>query len=204
MRKNSKKLDQPQQLLKWFIKCRLKNGLEKCYPISSTEKDYLWNNLPQICESKGIEFFEFDSGDHRILIQASQLMFFQFLFEPCFLIETQDSMKGDGEEDARAYAVKIYFADDPNPQTFYADVDVPNPKDEGDQGEMNNFLYYALHVGDEEEWLHFTDEDGETAFFRGASIALAEIPLLVLQGEESKTFCKEVWSEEEARTTTMH
>lgn len=134
---------------------------------------------------------DFDSGDHRILIQASQLMFFQFLFEPLFMVEAQDSMRGEEEEDARAYAVKIYFANDPNPQTFYADIDEPDPKDEGDQGEMNNFLYYALHVGDEEEWLHFMDEDVETAFFRGASIALAEVPLKVLQGEEPETLCKE-------------
>lgn len=202
MRKNSKKLDQPQQLLQWFIKCRLKNGLEKCYPISPKEKDLLWKNLPNICEGKGIEFFEFDSTAHRILIQASQLMFFQFLFEPLYMAEPRVFRRDEEEEDAEAYAVKIYFSGDPNPQTFYADVDVPNPKDEGDQGEMNNFLYYALHVCDEEEWLHFMDEDGEIAFFRGASIALAEIPLKVLCGEED--ISNNPYIQQEIQTSTIH
>lgn len=81
MRKNSKKLNKTQQLLKWSIKCHLKNGVEECYPISSKEKNHLEGMLPEICERKGIELFEFNSKAHRILIQASQLMFFQFLFE---------------------------------------------------------------------------------------------------------------------------
>lgn len=49
---------------------------------------------------------------------------------------------------------------------------------------MNNFLYYASNIHNEEEWLHFTDEGGETVFFRGSDIALVEIHLTVIQPEE--------------------
>ena len=130
----------------------------------------------RICERKGIEFFEFDSTSHRIFIQASQLVFFQFLFDPLTVPETQVSNQEEDEANREAYAVKIYPVDDANPMVFYVDEDIPNPKDEGDQGEMNNFIFYLSNTCDTEEWLHFMDEDGETAFFRGASIALAEKP----------------------------
>lgn len=180
-----KKIEKPQDLRRWFIKFRLRNGLEECYPISTTEKERLWNILPKICEEKELGFLEFNSEPHRILVQSSQLIFFQFLFEPPYITYPQDSDKHDAdEEDADSYAVKIYCVDDPNPMVFHVDIDEPDPNDEGNQGEMNNFLFYASHVYDEEQWLNFTSEDGETAFFRGANIAFAEIPLKVLQEEE--------------------
>lgn len=49
---------------------------------------------------------------------------------------------------------------------------------------MNDFLFYALNAHEEEQLLHFIDEDGETAFFKASSIALVEIPLKALQTEE--------------------
>lgn len=179
MKKLSKKREQPQQFLRWFIRFRLKNGMEECYAISATEKERLSSIVSNICEAKGIDFIEFDSKTHRICIQTSQLMFFQFLFEPPCIELPQTSCE-DEEEDPELYAVKIYPVDSPNPMTFYVDIDVPNPQDEGDQGEMNNFLYFLLHTSETDQWVNFTDEDGEVAFFRADRIALAEIPLKAL------------------------
>lgn len=199
MKKIPKRIEKPQDLRKWFIKFRLRNGLEECYPISSSEKEHLWNVLPEICEEKGLEFFEFNSKAHRILVQSSQLIFFQFLFEPLSIPYPKNS--DEDANDADSYAVKIYCADNPKPLVFHVDIDEPDPNDEGNQGEMNNFLFYASHIYDKEQWLNFTDEDGETAFFRGTNIALAEIPLKVLQEEE--IFCDEL-SPENVSTCTIH
>lgn len=183
----SKKPEQAQELMKWYIKYRLRSGLEGCYPISTSEKEDLWERLPKVCEQKGLNFFEFESETHHILMQPSQLVFFQFLFEPLNNNASQDSEDEDMDEDVDevmdSYSVKIYSTDSPNPMIFQVDVDQPDPNDEGDQGEMSNFIFYALHICEEEELLHLTDEDGETAFFRGSSIALVEIPLKVLQPE---------------------
>jgi hypothetical protein len=91
----SKKSKQPLEFMKWYFKFRLRNGFEGCYRISSEEKESLEERLPLICEAKGLEFFEFESLSHRILIQASQLVFFQFLFEPLSIKDPQDFNEDD-------------------------------------------------------------------------------------------------------------
>jgi len=173
----------------WFIKYRLRNGMEGCYLISESDKDRLWDMLQKIGEEKGIEFFEFNSDTHHILIQLSQVIFYQFLFEYVWFdpaqiseaqnSETQDAETEDFEEDGDPYSVKIYFTNNPIPVTFNVDND-PNPKEEGDAGEMGNFIFFALNA-DEEDLLHFTDTGGETAFFRASTIALVETPLRLLE-----------------------
>ncbi len=180
-KQTAKKSQKFQELVRWFVKFRLQNGVEGCYPISTSEKNDLWERLPKVCINKGLDFFEFESKTHRILMQSSQLMFFQFLFECMPTIDLPDA----DEESTDSYPVKIYFIDNPNPMIFQVEVDEPDLKDEGNQGELNNFVYYVLNVHEEEKehLLHFTDEDGETAFFRGSSLALIEIPLEVLQTE---------------------
>ena len=175
-----KKPSKFEELKKWFIKYRLQNGIEGCYPISALEKNNLWDYLPKVCEEKGLNFFELDTKTHHILMQSSQLIFFQFLFEPLSIKLSKDC----DEDISNPYSVKIYFTDNQNPMIFHVDVDQPDLEDEGDQGEMNNFLFYALNAHQEEQLLHFTDEDGETACFKAPSIALIEIPLEVLQVEE--------------------
>ncbi len=173
----SKKSRPFSELKKWFIKYRLRNGLERCYPILIPEKEELWGRLPKIGEQKELNFIEFDSLTHRILIQSSELMFFQFLFEPLYSKEAQDI----NNESVDSSAVKIYFIDNQNPMIFHVDADEYDPTDESDEGQMNNFVYYASNVCQEEEWLQLTDEDGETAFFKASGIALVEIPLKILQ-----------------------
>lgn len=175
--------DKFQESKKWFFKYRLRNGVEGCYPISGSDKERLWNGLQKICEKKDVNFFEFDSKTHRILMQASQLTFFQFLFEPICSITSQDC----NDDDSDSYPVKFYFTDSPHPIILHVEEDEPDPEDEGNEGEMSNFLFSALHLCEEGELLHVTDEDGETAFFRGSSIALVEIPLEVFQFEDACT-----------------
>lgn len=160
------------------------NGVEGCYPISGSDKERLWNGLPKICEAKGVNFFEFDSKTHRILMQSSQLTFFQFLFEPICSTAPQDC---NDDEDSNSYPVKVYFTDTSHPIILYVEEDEPDPKDEGNEGDMSNFLCSALNLHEEGELLHVTDEEGETAFFRGSSIALVEIPLEVFQCEDACT-----------------
>ena len=38
---------QPDDWREWFFKYRLRNGLEGCYPISASEKEYLWNRVQE-------------------------------------------------------------------------------------------------------------------------------------------------------------
>ncbi len=175
-----KKTSQSEELKKWVIKYRLQNGVEGCYPLSALEKNDLSIRLSKVCEEKGLNFFEFDTTTHRILMQSSQLIFFQFLFEPQY----NDDFPNTSEEEEDPYAVKVYFTDNSNPMIFNVEVDQPDLADEGGQGEMNNFLFYALNAHEEEQLLHFTDEDGEPAFFKASRIALVEIPLAILQAEE--------------------
>lgn len=176
--------DRFQELKKWFFKYRLRNGVEGCYPISGSDKERLWNGLQKTCKEKGVNFFEFDSKTHRILMQASQLIFFQFLFEPICGITHEDC---NDDEDNDSYPVKFYFTNSPRPIILQVEEDEPDPEDEGNEGEMSNFLFSALHLCKKGELLHVTDEDGETAFFRGSSIALVEIPLEVFQFENACT-----------------
>lgn len=176
--------EQPEQpdeaqeipMVRWYIKYRLLNGVEGCYPISTSVKNDLWNRIPRNCEHKELRFFEFDSLTHRIVIQCSQLIFYQFLFEPLAHIDAREKFD---EEDPESYAVKIYSTDRLDPMIFYVNNE-PDPTDEGDEGEMGNFIFDAIHINEEEPWLHLTDEDGETAFFQGSAIALVEVPLKVL------------------------
>lgn len=183
--------DEPEKItwVRWYIKYRLLNGVEGCYPISIEEKDSLWKRIPRNCEHKGLKFFEFDSLTHCILIQCSQLVFYQFLFEPLIDIDPKDLARIDAmnkkvdEDDRASYAVKIYSTDRAEPMIFYVNNE-PDPNDEGDEGEMGNFIFDAIHINEEEPWLHLTDEDGETAFFQGSAIALVEVPLKVLYPEE--------------------
>lgn len=176
--------DRFQELKKWFFKYRLRNGLEGCYSISGSDKKRLWNGLQKICEEKGVNFFEFDSKTHRILMQASQLTFFQFLFEPIHSITHEDC---NDDEDNDSYPVKVYFTDSSHPIILQVEEDEPDPKDEGNEGEMSNFLFSALQLCEKGELLHVTDENGEIAFFQGSSIALVEIPLEVFQYEDACT-----------------
>lgn len=178
----SETLLKPDDFRKWFFKYRLRSGLEGCYPVSASEKRWVRDALPGICESEHISFLEFDSKKHRILIQSSQLVFFQFLFEN--YDAGKEEPKQNNEEDDDENKVVIYFSDSTTPLIFKVDDDVPDPKDEGNRGEMNNFIHSAQYIHEGHEMLNFTSEDGEVTFFRGSAISLAEIPLGVLNIQE--------------------
>jgi hypothetical protein len=170
--------------MEWVIKCRLQNGVEKCYPISTSDKERLWNGLPNICEGKGVNFFEFDTDTHRIFMQSSQLMFIQFLFEPYGASSEEPDQDITG-----SYPVKFYFVNDPNPLILHFYADEPaDPQDEGDEGEMQNFLYYMLLAHEESEVIPVTDMDGETAFFQPSSLALIETPLKIFEPVDFSSF----------------
>lgn len=173
--------DESQELVSWFIKLRLQNGVEKCYPISASTKDRLWGVLPRGHEESTSGFVEFDSLDHRILLQPSELVFFQFLFEPRPHIPDDPDEKEGASCD---YPMTIYFMGSPDPVISNVYVDEPNPSDEGDEGEISNFLFYALFLNEDDPWLHFT-MDSDTSFFRGTAIALIEVPHTVFEEIET-------------------
>ena len=149
--------------------------------LSQHQKKNIFGTWVQEDERKHIPFLEFDSKTHRILIQSSELIFCQFLFENYYagkpILEQGDE---EDEEDKIDNTVRIYFTHDIKPLELNVDDDVPDPKDEGNLGEMNNFIYFSHCINDGHEILNFTDENAETAFFKGSAIALAEIPLEVL------------------------
>jgi len=167
---------------RWFIKYRLSNGLEECLPIPTADYKRLYQLLSGTNLNKDVDFFEFDSGTHRILIQSSQLMFCQFLFEPPCLEEPDVSDEEQKEVDS--YPVKIHFINDPNPMVLQVEEDQYDPNDEDDWGAMKEFVFYALNAHSEENWFNITDHYGETAFFRAADVAMVEIPLKVFSTED--------------------
>ncbi|MEN8236928.1 MAG: hypothetical protein ABFQ95_05235 [Pseudomonadota bacterium] len=165
---------------RWLIKYRLSNGLEECLSIPTSDYKRLRQLFSTAKWIKGVDFFEFDSDTHRILIQSSQLRFCQFLFEPpCF----EDPEDPDAEA-TDSYPVKIYFINDPTPMVLHVEEDQSNPNDEDDWGEMQEFIFYALHAHSDEDWLNITDHYGETAFFRAADVAMIEIPLQVFANDD--------------------
>ncbi|MEN8237516.1 MAG: hypothetical protein ABFQ95_08305 [Pseudomonadota bacterium] len=110
-------------------------------------------------------------------------MFCHFLFEPLYP-EQQDEPVAEQEEEVDSHPVKIHFINATTPMVLQVEEDQSNPDDEDDWGAMEEFVFYALNVVSQKEWLNITDEDGETAFFRGADIAMVEIPLQIFSSED--------------------
>jgi putative transcriptional regulator len=150
---------------------RLRGGAEGSLPISGSEYRRLWSLVQDV---NPLGFAVFDSGSHRYAINLDHLLFCHFLFDAPFVADGVAS--GDKESD---YKVKFYLLDSPKPHVFGVYPDSHSLDDEEVERwqdvQLQDLFFYA-ESGPQQRF-KFTDEDGETAFFRPADVVMFSVPL---------------------------
>ena len=154
---------------KWSIRYRLKNGLEGVWHLSSKDKD----RLISCSQNPGNKFFCGTSRNTEFAVNMRYLSFFQPCFDFGVVIEEHEDEPND---------VRVYLADSPSALIFRVEPDQELNEGEADEGELRNLLYLFEgfdEYAEEDSFVNFTDEDGESAFLRTDQIALVEIPFWV-------------------------
>jgi hypothetical protein len=160
----------------WSLKYRLRGDAEGILPISSREKNRLWGAV-QRAEGFSDPFVVFDSEGMRVVLNLNHLTFCQFLFDPPNIIIPEKEV--DGEEGEH---VTVFMADSDKPLSFEVDADSWDEDELDDMGQFGHLIFMAEHsTYEDQDIFHFTDVDGEEAFFRAKDVAMMQIPLWVVE-----------------------
>ncbi|MGD9803446.1 MAG: helix-turn-helix transcriptional regulator [Hyphomicrobiaceae bacterium] len=174
---------------------RLRGGAEGRFSISGPESARLYLNMQREEEDDG--FLVFDAGSRRIAINPKHLIFCHFLFD----MPREEPEEVDGDKD---FAVQIFLSDSAEPLIFNVDPDTSQLDDEGaeDNEVQLQDLVFNIEL-DVRERFCLTDEDGETAWFRSADVAMISLPLCAVEpklmasiddGEDEKEAAEETSS----------
>ncbi|MEX2599351.1 MAG: helix-turn-helix transcriptional regulator [Dehalococcoidia bacterium] len=162
----------------WSISYRLRGGIEGFWSVSAHEKGRLWYAVQR--RSGGLDgpFATFETGTHNVILNLNHLLFCQFLFDPPERESTNEVEAVDGWG-----PVLVYLSDSDKPFNFDVDPDSPEEDTADDEGQFRHLLLTADLLMDEDinDVFHFTDVDGETAFFRASDVAMITIPLSVVE-----------------------
>ena len=162
----------------WFVTLLLRGHEEPLiFEISAVEKRRLFSAIQN--ERGGedsLSFVVFDASNQRIAVNLSELIYCHFLFE------SSDIIRDTKDEPSE---VRVFFCGTKKPLFFSVEPDVGCLDDEDDSGEFRHILYMLDTYSEKHNRYHFTDEDGEDVFLRAGDIALLEVPLWVIEPEES-------------------
>jgi hypothetical protein len=157
----------------WTLKYHLRNGLMGFHSISGPEKERLWRAIQG--NDENTPFVIFDTGAYRVALNRNHLIFSQFLFDPP-IIKKLPKRERD--------KLLIYTCNLASPFTFDVDPDGARldqeNKSDGD-AQLQEFLFSLETVCEPGEVVNFTDEDGETVFFRAADIAMLSLPVWAVE-----------------------
>ncbi len=154
----------------WTFKLRLRGGAMKNLQVSGPEKKRLWNAV-QVPTG----FVVFDSGERQLALNLRHLLFSHFLFDPPF---AEPEANND-----RSYDLEVFIIYEKESLTFSIEADrVPlDVESDGDDAQLQDLLFMTETSCEENDVLHFTDVDGETAFFRAADVAMISIPISAVE-----------------------
>ena len=161
----------------WYFKIRLRGHKESLqFEIAPSEQRWLFKKV-QLEEpaAQGLTFVVFDTASERVAINARELLYCHFLFESAYF--------GQEETPQSSSDVEVYFCGDADPLTFAVDPDDGDPEDEEDEGQFRGIFFGLELHPQEEDRLHYTDEDGEDVFIRTGDVALLRVPLLIVDPE---------------------
>jgi hypothetical protein len=159
----------------WYLKCRLRGGCERVFPVSGPDKQRLWYAVQQGTHEG---FAVFQSEANEVALNLDHVLYAHFLFEAPNIIVDVDQ----DEEDAHA---RVLFAGETEYHDFEVDADDPEPaaEDEEDDGQLRQLLFMLGLSTEAHDVLSFMDVDGETVFIRASDIAVMEVPLWALYPE---------------------
>ncbi len=164
----------------WTVKLYLR-GQKECLflPISPADKRRFYAYFQEKTYPDTERFFVFDSDQHRYALNAREVDFHQFLFEPLEPILVDEG--GDDDADCN---VRITLTNGGAVIGLSAESDVPEEVT-GDIGQLNSFFDILEGEPETAERFVITDEDGEDAFIRVGSIAMVRVTLDALEPVES-------------------
>ncbi len=157
----------------WILKYHLRNGISGFFRVPGNEKKRVWS-LVQDTPSH-TSFIVFDSLTERIAINRKHLLFSHFLFEPPIAVMT---------EKRTTESLVVYISSSATPIELDIDPDehdVSAEEEPDEQTQLHNLFFTLESICEDDEVVSVTDQDGETAFFRAADIALLKVPLWIAE-----------------------
>lgn len=152
----------------WTFRYRLRGGAAGDLRISGRDHDRLWSLVQQ--SSHG--FIVFSSCGRYYAINLNHLLFCQFLFDPPYL--------PDVEESEIEYTIQFHLADGGEPICLSVDPDHAELVDDPDHGAQLQALFVEAETLIEGA-LSFLDEDGEQAFFLAKDVSMFSTSLVAVE-----------------------
>ncbi|MCE0813574.1 helix-turn-helix transcriptional regulator [Buttiauxella sp. S04-F03] len=166
----------------WTVKLYLR-GQKECLflPISPADKRRFHAYFQEKTYPDTERFFVFDSEQHRYALNAREVEFHQFLFEP--LEPLEPLLVDEGCDEDADCNVCITLTNGGAAIGLSVESDVPEDVT-GDIGQLNSFFDMLECEPETAERFVITDEDGEDAFIRVGSIAMVRVTLDALEPVE--------------------
>lgn len=166
-----------------LLKLRIASGVERVYHVTGPEKKRLWYRLQGRGAPEGEDFTNFvvfDSDTHRVAVDADQVAYVHFLFEP-------GNVESEREEPTPG--ISLFLSGSRKPHHLGMDPDPPPPEgeDADDEGQVR-MMFYTLECGylPKGDVVILRDEDGEPIFVNPRHLALVEANLnLVMEDDLS-------------------
>lgn len=159
---------------RWWLWAQFRNGIELNLDLTGPEYSRMWSRL-QGSIGVGDTQVSFESVDNVVVINRRHLSAWQFRFE----VPGQEDDDEVGSQDFE-YEVRVWTIGKNTPLKFGVDADTAELDDEEAEDREQQFqnLLFMLTIDgtDPDDIVNFTDEDGETLFFRSGDIVALEIP----------------------------
>ena len=173
----------------WTIKIGLRGYEEPlCYGIPAGEKSRLFKEIQKEESAYAEEspFVVFESTERMVAINLRELNYCYFQFERADIAErialSEKISKADAELDTTN--AMVYSVGGGKPLLLDLLIDEQFDEDDDEMGECRGVFYELQNDFDNSNKIFLTNSDGETAVIRVGNLALLDIPLLVLEGEE--------------------
>jgi len=159
-----------------YINVGIKSFKEEfIFSINSHEVNRLWAKLINNNSQDYIPFFVFETPISTVILNLNQIVYCHLLFD-----------SGDVEEEDYPQEVRLLLPSLQKELKFEVNADKGNfegfedLKDEDfEMNQFSIFLADAEDIIEKDQFIHFTDFDGETIILKAEEIGLMEIPLWV-------------------------
>lgn len=158
----------------WTFRFLLRGHTESIiYEINSNDRNRLHNIIQtgNSCLNGATKFAVFDTLNHVVAINLSELIY-------CHFLNDLDFITTDEESDPQN--VKVFFCAREKPMEFSVSSDEPDPRDDVVEGEMHIILGNLENELDINERIYFKDS-GEDVFIRVGDLAMLTLPLWVVE-----------------------
>ena len=168
-------------IAEWTFKVILKGHQEPLsFSVSPSEKRRLYSVVQGEQDCSGVPFAVFDTERHRIALNLSEVSFCQFLYEA----PTTSSVATPREVSADEEGTVVVTLVGGGPKVELG-VESDVWDEGGDVGQLGHIFFMLEHDPDPGERYRIIDEEGEDGFIRTGSIALLQVDLAALDGNET-------------------